>query len=97
MLFGNPSVLCLLAQICFVRLMLLSVGTCLHTPIKSHRIIYFVRIIRNCTVGVTICDACATDHMVKKKTGLLSLFLQIESDQKLKVGRPGNEPMADLW
>ena len=73
MSFGNPSELCLLAQICCVRLMMLSVGTCLHTLIKSHRIIYFVRIIRNCTVGVTICDACATDHMVKKNKNRPSL------------------------
>ena len=95
--FGNPSELCLLAQICFVRLMLLSVGTCLHSLIKSHRIIYFVRIIRNCTVGDNMWSLCYGSCGKKNKTGLLSLFLQTESDQKLKVRRPGNKPMADLW
>ena len=67
---------------------------CWHLSTYSNQIIQklfsFVQSIRNYTFGVTICDACAANHIVKKPH-LLPPFLQAESDKKLEVERPGNE------
>ena len=69
MSFGNPSELFLLAQICFVRLMVFSVSACLVFIASSERKIGLLPSMA-IHIGVTTCDACAADHVVRSP-GLL--------------------------
>ena len=64
MSFGNPSELFLLARICFVRLMVFSVSACLVFIASSERKIGLLPSMA-IHIGVTTCDACAADHMVR--------------------------------
>ena len=64
MSFGNPSELSLLARICFARLMLFSVGTCLvFVANTEHKNGLLPSIAMH--INVKTCDACDTDHMVR--------------------------------
>ena len=73
MLFGNPSTLFLLARICFVRLMLFLLSTCLVFIASSEREIGLFPSMA-IHIGVTTCDACAMDHMVRFTRPSSSVF-----------------------
>ena len=79
MSFGNPLELCLLAQICFVRLTLFSVGTCLIFVASTER---KISLLRSMAIHIKR-DARATYHVVR----FLALFLHTASDQKLEPGK----------
>ena len=64
MLFGNPLELFLLAQICFVRLVVFSVSACLVFIASSERKIGLLPSMA-IHIMVTTCDACAADHVVR--------------------------------
>ena len=74
MSFGNPSELFLLVRICFVRLMLFSVGACLvFVASTEHKIGLLPSMAIH--ISVTTCDACAADHMVRFTRPSPSVFV----------------------
>ena len=73
MLFGNPSELFLLARICFLRLMLFSIGAGLVFVASTER---KIGLLPSTAIHISVmtCDACATDHMVRFTRPFPSVF-----------------------
>ena len=71
--FGNRSELFLLAQICFVRLMVLSVSACLVFVASTERKIGLLPSMA-IHISVTTCDTCAADHVVRVTRPSPSVF-----------------------
>ena len=90
--FGNPLELFLLARICFLRLMLFSVSTCLVFIASTERKIGLLPSMA-IHISVTTCDACAADH-VKIHQAFSLRFCILQAIKNWSRGRPGNEATA---
>ena len=90
MSFGNPLELFLLALICFVRLMLFSVSTCLVFIASTERKIGLLPSMA-VHISVTTCDTCAADHVVRFTRPSPSVFAYCKQSKAGGGERPGNE------